>query len=70
MGWLTPEVRSWIYNVSMACIPLLITVGVLNEGLAKDVALVVSALLGFGSNMVARVNVVKPTAIAPEDARG
>lgn len=68
--WLTPEVRSWIYNVSIAIIPLLITLGVLTDDVARDVALILAAVFGMGSNIVARSNVVKPTALADLDAKG
>lgn len=66
LGWITPEVRNWIYGVSMAIIPLLITLGALSEGVAKDVALIVSAVLGFTTNAVAKTNVTSPTATPAE----
>lgn len=70
---ITPEVRSWIYNVSMAVIPLLIALDVLSDDVAGHIALIVAALLGMGSNIVARANVTKPTAPSTLDediARG
>ena len=70
VAWITPETRNWLYGVSMAVIPLLITLGVLTEGVAKDIALIVAALLGFTTNGVAKANVTVPSAVKPEDARG
>lgn len=70
MSWLTPEVRSWIYNVSMAVIPLLVMFGVFDQDVAGQVALIVAAVLGLGSNAVARANVVKPTVQGDDEARG
>lgn len=68
--FLTPEVRSWIYNISIAVIPLLVTLGVLNEDVGGQVALIVAAVLGMGSNAIARINVTKPTALSDLDAKG
>lgn len=70
MKWLTPEVRSWLYNVSMAVIPLLVLVGVFDQDIAGQVALIVAAVLGISSNAVARLNVVKPTVQGDDEARG
>lgn len=68
--YLTPEVRSWIYNVSIAVIPLLVALGVLANDVAGHVALIVAAVLGMGSNAIARVNVSKPTAVGDLEAKG
>lgn len=70
MKWLTPEVRSWLYNVSMAVIPLLVLFGVFDNDVAGQVALIVAAVLGVSSNAVARLNVVKPTVQGDDEARG
>ena len=70
MAWLTPETRSWIYNISIAVIPLLVTFGVFDQAVAGQVALIVAAVLGMGSNAVARMNVTKPSAVEPDSARG
>lgn len=70
MKWLTPEVRSWLYNVSMAVIPLLVVFGVFDQDVAGQVALIVAAVLGVSSNAVARLNVVKPTVQGDDEARG
>lgn len=69
-GCVTPEVRNWIYGVGMALIPLLITLGVLTDDIAKDIALILAAVLGFTSNAIAKTNVTKPTALADLDAKG
>lgn len=69
-AWVTPETRSWLYGIGIALLPLLATLGVLNDDLVKDIALVLSALFGMGSLSIAKVNVSKPTAVKPEDARG
>jgi hypothetical protein len=68
---LTPEVRQWIYNVSMAVIPLLVMFGVFDQDVAGQVALIIAAVLGLSSNAIARANVTKPSApAADDDARG
>ena len=54
----------------MALIPLLITLGVLTDDIAKDIALILAAVLGFTSNAIAKTNVTKPTALADLDAKG
>lgn len=68
--FLTPEVRAWVYNVLIAVIPLLVALGVLNQDIAGHIALILAAVLGAGSNLVARLNVTKPTAVADLDAKG
>ena len=70
MKWLTPEVRSWLYNVSMAVIPLVVLFGVFDNDVAGQVALIIAAVLGVSSNAVARLNVVKPTVQGDDEARG
>lgn len=70
VAWITPETRNWIYGVSMAVIPLLITLGVLTNDVARDVALIIAAVLGFSTNAIAKSNVTKPTAPASDEARG
>jgi len=64
VSWLTPEIRSWIYNICAAVIPLLITLGVLSQDVAGQVMIIVAAVLGVGSNVLARVNVPKTSADA------
>ena len=69
----TPEVRIWIYNIAIAVMGLLGVLGYLNEAVSAQIALIVVAVLGIGSNAIARSNVTKPTATAPplsDEARG
>lgn len=48
--------RKWIYDICMAVIPLLVILGVLNNEVAGQVMLIVAAVLGTGSNLLARAN--------------
>jgi hypothetical protein len=45
----------------MAVIPLLVILGVLNNEVAGQVMLIAAAVLGTGSNLLARANVPKPS---------
>ena len=56
MNLLTPEVRQWVYGVVAALMPILVITGLSSE-LASSIALLVSALLGLGTNALAAVNV-------------
>lgn len=56
MNILTPEVRQWVYGVVAALMPILVIAGLSSE-LASSIALLVSALLGLGTNALAAVNV-------------
>jgi hypothetical protein len=49
--------RKWIYDVAMAVIPLLVILGVLNTEVAGQVMLIAAAVLGTGTNLLARANV-------------
>lgn len=49
--------RRWIYDICMAVIPLLVILGVLNNEVAGQVMLIVAAVLGTGTNLLARANV-------------
>jgi hypothetical protein len=51
------DTRKWIYDICMAVIPLLVILGVLNNEVAGQVMLIVAAVLGTGSNLLARANV-------------
>jgi hypothetical protein len=53
----SPDTRKWIYDVCMAVIPLLVILGVLNNEVAGQVMLIAAAVLGTGSNLLARANV-------------
>jgi hypothetical protein len=56
-GLFSTDTRKWIYDISMAVIPLLVILGVLNNEVAGQVMLIVAAVLGTGSNLLARANV-------------
>lgn len=56
----TPAVRTYLYGVSSAAMPLLVTLGVFTEDLAKDILFLCAALLGLGSNILAAANVKQP----------
>lgn len=47
--FLTPEVRTWIYGISVALIALLVALGVIADGLDDKVLNLVAALLGLGN---------------------
>jgi uncharacterized membrane protein YjjB (DUF3815 family) len=51
------DTRKWIYDVCMAVIPLLVILGFLNNEVAGQVMLIAAAVLGTGSNLLARANV-------------
>jgi uncharacterized membrane protein YjjB (DUF3815 family) len=61
MNWIaslfSADTRKWIYDVCMAVIPLLVILGVLNNEVAGQVMLIAAAVLGTGSNLLARANV-------------
>lgn len=61
MNILTPEVRQWVYGVVAALMPILVIAGLSSE-LASSIALLVSALLGLGTNALAAVNVPRDDA--------
>jgi uncharacterized membrane protein YjjB (DUF3815 family) len=69
MNWIaslfSADTRKWIYDVCMAVIPLLVILGVLNNEVAGQVMLIAAAVLGTGSNLLARAN-VKPEATTQE----
>jgi hypothetical protein len=45
MPWLTPEVRKWIYGVSVATIPVLIVFGWLDDNRAPAILGLLNAVL-------------------------
>lgn len=59
MKFLSPQVRTYLYGVSSAAMPLLVTLGVFTDDLAKDILFLCAALLGVGSNLMAAANVSK-----------
>lgn len=57
MKYLTPQIRTYLYGVITAAMPLLISLGLFTEGVAKDVTFLVAAVLGMGANIMAAANV-------------
>lgn len=53
----TPEIRKHIYSVTIAVVPLLVTLGVLTSEVAAHVLSIVAALLAVGAASLARANV-------------
>jgi hypothetical protein len=66
MKFLTPAVRTYIYGVISAAMPLLVTAGVLSTDATKDWLFLAAALLGLGSNIMAAANVKQPEKIVVE----
>lgn len=66
MKFLTPAVRTYIYGVISAAMPLLVTAGVLSTDSTKDWLFLAAALLGLGSNIMAAANVKQPTVTVSE----
>ena len=55
----SPETRTYIYGITTAALPLLISFGALSEGVAQQVALLVAAILGVSAPALAKANVPK-----------
>lgn len=53
----TPARRAWLYRVSAAAVPLLITLGVLAPDLGGPILQFIAALLGVGAMGLALANV-------------
>lgn len=51
-----PETRAWVYSIAIAVIPLLTVLGVLTDDIAGHVMLIIAAVLGVGTNTLARAN--------------
>lgn len=47
--WLTPQLRTWLYGILLAGIPLLIAYGVLDEQIAALWVALGGAVLGLGT---------------------
>lgn len=60
MSILTPQVRTYLYGVVSAGLPLLVTAGFLAPEDVQQWLLLAAALLGLGSNILAAANVSKP----------
>ena len=65
MSIFKPEVRSWVYGVSVATISLLVALGVLAPDLDETILNLIAAVLGLGNAGLATA--YRPTR-APGDA--
>lgn len=65
MKILSPQVRTYLYGVVSAGLPLLVTAGFLAPADVQQWLLLSAALLGLGSNILAAANVTqKPTTVS------
>lgn len=69
----TPETRRYIYGIVTAASPLIISAGIVSEGIVQQCLLVVAAILGVTTPALAVANVPKPETpaepVAPVVAR-
>ncbi|MEW6894452.1 hypothetical protein V3M68_02805 [Trueperella pyogenes] len=63
----SPQLRTWLYGISVALIPLLVTAGVLAGDSAQQVLSLVAAFLGLGNAGLATA--YRPTR-KPEEYEG
>jgi len=56
----TPETRRYIYGIVTAASPLIISAGIVSEGIVQQVLLVIAAILGVATPSLAVANVPKP----------
>jgi hypothetical protein len=66
MKFLTPQVRTYVYGVISAALPLLVTAGFLAPEDMQQWLLLSAALLGLGSNILAAANVKMPEKVVVE----
>ena len=66
MKFLTPQVRTYVYGVISAALPLLVTAGFLAPEDMQQWLLLSAALLGLGSNILAAANVKLPEKVVVE----
>jgi hypothetical protein len=64
----TPQVRTYLYGVVSAGLPLLVTAGFLAPEDMQQWLLLSAALLGLGSNIMAAANVAKPVVEVEQSA--
>ena len=62
----TPETRRYIYGIVTAASPLIISAGIVSEGIVQQVLLVIAAVLGITTPALAVANVPKPEAKVEE----
>ncbi len=58
----SPATRTYIYGITTAALPLLISFGAMSEGIAQQVSLLIAAILGVSAPALAKANVPKPEA--------
>lgn len=68
---LQPSTRTYIYGITTAAMPLLISFGAISEGVAQQVSLLIAAILGVTAPALAKANVpkaeiVEVTPVVPE----
>ena len=56
----TPETRRYIYGIVTAASPLIISAGIVSEGIVQQALLVIAAILGITVPSLAVANVPKP----------
>jgi len=66
MNVLNPQVRTYLYGVISAAMPLLVTAGFLAPEDVQQWLLLAAALLGMGSNIMAAANVKAPEKVIVE----
>ena len=54
---LTPATRKWIYSMSVAVAPILAGIGILSDGMAQNILVLIAAALTVGSNGLAYTKV-------------
>lgn len=52
----TARRRAWLYGVLGALVPLLVTLGIITEGVAAHISLIVAAVLAIGPSTLALSN--------------
>lgn len=56
---LKPETRTYFYGIVTAAMPLTISFGLMSEGVAQQVSLIIAAILGVSAPALAKANVPK-----------
>lgn len=49
VGWLTPDVRRWLYGIATALVPILVVYGVIESSTAPMWVALVASVLGTGT---------------------
>lgn len=61
---LKPETRTYFYGIVTAAMPLTISFGLMSEGVAQQVSLIIAAILGVSAPALAKANVPKTEIVA------